>query len=289
MKNRRRGGTWYRTELGSLAVCAGLIAVADLVLIGHPWFIEGDWELAAMSLPLAQCSLAALWSGTGRTYFPIRFALPPIASITAWLVLTRILPWGIGEPASAAWALALLVQTLAIVMTLKVCKPVDRWNQSESRAPRLVSARSRLAFDLRTLMLWVTVIACVLSFVSYARHRWAWSANAANREFLEATSLVGLFNAIVGLIWLWSLADGNFRVRRVRVPLTTVLMVGLAFPMCKVLAWATTAPGMEVRTCHVLILSQSVVIATVLATYVYLNTSTKQATWNAPSSASRQL
>ena len=62
-------------------------------------------------------------------------------------------------------------------------------------------------FDLRALMLWTTVIALGFGFVQFGRAQWRWTAAVADWEFLGVMPMIGVFNALLGLLWLCDHGD----------------------------------------------------------------------------------
>ncbi len=255
---------WQRNVLSPLAIGVGSFMVADVLLISRPWFLENEQLLVAMAVPVSQCSLAALWAASSRASLYSRFAAPLIGTIASWYVLTRILPWGIGEPASAAWALSLAIQTLAIVLIVNLydrgCRFLAR-RGSRDDVDASKSNRAPFAFDLRTLMLWTTAIALLLGFVQYARAEWQWTSNVADWVFIEAMPIIGLFNAFVGVLWLWALASGSWQKRSTKAAVVTLLIGVLGFLMSSAVDWATGTNAVDVHDCLVLLVAQSVFVA----------------------------
>jgi hypothetical protein len=258
---------WQRNMLGPAAICCGFFIVADLLLISRPWFLGNEPLLVAMAVPLSQCSLAALWAASSRASLYLRFAVPLVGTIAGWYVLTRILPWGIGEPASAAWALALAIQTLAIVLMVhlydRVCSFLAR-RGSRGEDSTSHAHPAPFAFDLRTLMLWTTAITLVFGFVRYARTRWRWTESIADWEFLQAMPIIGAFNALVAVLWLWALASGSRQKRSIKTAAVLLLIGVLGFLMSFAVAWTTGTNAIEIHDCLVLVVAQSVFVASAI-------------------------
>ena len=147
----------------------------------------------------------------------LRFAVPALVAVFCWYVLSQILPWGIGEPASAAWAIAIMVQIIAVVVAIRLYRlfvAVIARRTPESNT----AGRSQLSFDLATLMLWSTVIACGFGFMQFGRDKLNWGANVANWECLHAMPVIAIFNAMLAVLWLWSLTFGDWRSAQRRLP-----------------------------------------------------------------------
>ena len=91
----------------------------------------------------------------------------------------------IGEQASASWIIVFTTQTLAIVLTVNLYDRVRNLREQRGWCDGAAANESvsPFAFDLRTLMLWTTVIAFALGFVQFARAKWQWTFSIADWEF----------------------------------------------------------------------------------------------------------
>ena len=258
---------WRRKLPWPVAICVGLFMVADLLLIGGPWFLDHKRLVIAMAVPISQCSLAAVWAATSRASLYLRFAVPLLATIGSWYVLTRILPWGTGEPASASWTIVFATQTLAIVLTVNLYERVRNLRQQRvwrdgSEASDSVSP---LAFDLRTLMLWTTVIAFAFGFIQFARAKWQWTFSIADWEFWQAMPVIGVFDAALALCWLWALTSASWRRRIAKIFAVMLLVVLLGCSLPPVVAWVVGVKAMETSESLVFTAAQSILIAGSLA------------------------
>jgi len=252
-----------RSRLSCMIVCIGLFTVADAFLVSRAWFLEDKRLLVAMAVPLSQCSLAAIWASCSRGDLSLRFVVPLVATIVSWFVLTRILPWGIGEPASAGWALAIAIQTLSIVLMIELDKRGRRLlgSRSASEGTRRNSSGPPWTFELRTLMLWTTVIAVGFGFIHLARARWRWTETVADWEFMNAMPIIGVFNALVAVVWLWVFAAGNWRQRSIKAA-TALILVGLGGSlMSAAVTWSSSASELDYSDGLTLLVSQSVFVA----------------------------
>jgi hypothetical protein len=179
-------------------------------------------------------------------------------------VLTQILPWGIGESASAAWAIALVVQTLAIIIGIKLCNDV-RDLTARQGADESEANPSRLSFNIRTLMLWTTVIAIGFGFVQFGQSQWQWTADIANWDFIKAIPFIGVFNAILAVLWLWALAVGSWQWRSAKIAIVLLLIGLLGFSLSHVIGWITGIAGISVHETFVMAAAQSFLLAGSLA------------------------
>jgi hypothetical protein len=197
----------------AIAVCAGLHILVDWVLTSQAWILSDGLLVATLALPLSQCSLCAIWAATSRRSLYLRFAAPVASTIACWYILTYCLPWGMDGSASAGWAVTLAAQTLVIVAAVGVYRRLCRRASPDAETEIEAGSLNVFAFDLRTLMLWTTVIGIGFGFIQFGRVEWSWSASVAQWEFIRAMPVLGLFNASVALLWLWALATGHWKSR----------------------------------------------------------------------------
>ena len=250
--------------IGPLSICAGIHVLADLVLINRAWFLENESLLVAIALPLSQCSLAAVWAACSRRSSPyLRFAMPISAAFGCWYVLGKLLPWGIGEDASAAWAIAIAVQMLATLMAIGLYKLTESFRQ-----PKSVDAdganQTWFTFQLRTLMLWTTVVAIGFGFVQFGRSHWQWTAGVAKWDNLWAMPMIGMFNALMAFSWLWAFAVGRWQWRIAKTVVVTILIGVSGYSLSSLLGW-TAATTISHRQGMVLAISQSLFVIISLA------------------------
>jgi hypothetical protein len=247
-----------------MSVCIGFYLVVDLLLVGRAWFLEDESQLTAAALILSQCSLAALWAASSRAIPYVRFAVPPIAAVACWYVLSRILPWGFGEPASAAWAVALGVQTLAIVIAINLYEIVcnlDTRRSGDANRPN----QSPLTFSLLTLLLWTAVIAVGFGFIQFGRVRWGWTADVADWEHVQLMPFIGAYNALLAVLWLWAFTAPSWKGRSAKI-VGVVLLIGiLGWSLSYVIRWETGFTEVDLRGIFVLTVAQSFFLASSLA------------------------
>ncbi len=249
---------------GAIPIFVVLFLIADVLLVSQVWFLDGGLLWASMALPLSQCSLATIWAATATANVYARFAAASATALFSWYVLAQILPWGIGDPISAAWAIAFAVQALSIVLEISLFRAVLAQLQRRKaggghRGPR------HLAFELRTLMLWTTLIALGFAFVHFGRATWQWSPNIDTRELLEAMPIIGLFNAQIAMVACWAFAIGTWRRKIVKSFIVAVSTAALGCLLPSLIEWATGVTTISIRNALILGLTQSVILAVVLA------------------------
>ena len=245
---------------GWLPAVIGIHLGTDLLLINRALFLDQGRLLLIAAVPLSQVSLASLWAVKSESHPYLRFTALPLVVVGCWYVLSRVLPWGINEPASAAWMIALVVQTLTILIA---CKLYQLASDLVRRRRTGVNSRDHLGltFQLRTLVLWTTIIAMGFGFIQYGRTHWGWTARAADSEFLTAMPLIGLLNACLAVLWLWALATGNWKKRTGKIVLAVCLIAVLGASVSQLIGWLTQFLDIGVDDTLVLAAAQSLLIA----------------------------
>ncbi len=168
-----------------------------------------------------------MWAVSSRSSSYLRFAVPSLVLIGSWYVLTQLASWGMGEPASAGWALALAVQMLVIVAVMVPYRYVQNVRNADQAQGDRTNQRYP-TYNLLTLILWGTVVACGLTFVRFGRSQWGWSVSVVEWEFFKAMPLEGLYNALFALLWLWVFATGGWARTLVKAGIASSLIVSLA-------------------------------------------------------------
>ncbi|MGI9469982.1 MAG: hypothetical protein ACR2NZ_00530 [Rubripirellula sp.] len=238
-------------------VCIAYYVIVTLLLINNALFLEEELSWIAMAIPISQCSLVAVWAVTAKRSIALRFAGTILNTILCWYTLSNLLFWGIGDSASAAWAIALLTQVLMIVGVLHISSVTRRATSSEVTEKRF-QPQAYVSFDLRTLMLWTTTFAIGFSFVQFGRIRWGWTGNIANWPHVEAMPLIGLFNAALGIAWLWASQSRNWKSRGLRWPITAVAAAGLSLALPRLIATVTGSYSLTTTASTLIAVVQSI-------------------------------
>ena len=252
-----------------LAICVAAFIFANVLLAFLPWFPNELIVLIMLSIPLSQCSLVVLWAATTKDHPVMRFVWPAVVIVASWFVLMRIMPWGVGEPASAGWAMALLIQILAIFGMVKI-HGLSKGRRLDMDFGESSHSSSGLGYDLRTLMLWTTIIALTFGFIQYARVRWGWSASVADWEYIALMPLFAFFNALLAVIWAWALGERS-RQRRFIGMMIAPLMVGiLVIATAYASDWMVGIDGLTIRQLSILAAVESVLIAGTIALLLFV-------------------
>jgi hypothetical protein len=256
---------WGRGELGALCVCGSIHISADLALMNQPWVLSDQLVVLALALPISQCSLCAMWAATSRISPYVRFAVAFVGAVVCWYAIAQILPWGIGDPASAGWAAALALQTFAIVTAIELYHRAMNLAARRGTDGGRVKLGNLLAFDLRTLMLWTTVIGCGFGFIQFGRVEWRWTLAIADWELMKAMPVLGVFNACLGLMWLWALALGSWQWRTAKTFIVVLLGGSTSYVLPSILAWICGKTVIDVYDGLLLTTAQSLYLVASLA------------------------
>lgn len=235
------------------ALCLTLLLVADLAIVFlGPWWFDTTIAIV-LAIPLSQCSLAAILALQRFAASPFRYLLPPLGVIGCWYLATYVLPWGISDPASAAWALAFAVQSVVIVTTLLAV-----------RSLKVRSADRRLRFELSSLLTVTAGIALVLGFLQFGSSRWQWDRGVAEWEHFWSAPVIGTVNAIVALQCVWAVAARSWLggVLRLVAQLGLALGWGMAIPM--MIEWLTGTRAIESQEGIGMTVTKAVIVYTSL-------------------------
>ena len=106
------GKYWPGSTTQHLArwLCVLYYCAAIPVLINSPLILTNHEYAFAMGIPLSLCSLVAVWSVLSSRNLLLRFAVAIFVILMCWHAVTQLVWWGIGDPASAAWAFSFFLQ-----------------------------------------------------------------------------------------------------------------------------------------------------------------------------------
>lgn len=243
-----------------LAVCAAMHAAVDGLLLGEAWVFNEPILALAIGVPLSQCSLVALWAAKSRANLLLRFVAPLVGAILCWYILSRLLVWAIGEPASAAWAVLIGLQTVLVVIWIQGYQRLRPHHATDD------DDRLRFAFDLRVLILWTMAAAIVLAVVRYGCLNLQWTTDVVDWEYFDVMPILGVYNALLAVHWLWALAGGSLQMRVAKTAFTALALAAtLVLVHYVVDKMVVGTVGITLLELSMLTLSQSFLIATTLA------------------------
>lgn len=233
--------------------------VLDLFLISRSWYWTQTALIIVMAIPLCQLSLLTIWAGVVTNNPVLRLAVPILGIVSCWILMSRILPWGTGDPATAGWAVALLSQAATILVALGCFFYISR------RASNDCPHTAATTFGVGTLMLWTTASALALGFVQFGRHHWQWTSSVFQWSLLSAMPIIGIINGLVAALWLWALRANGLVSLAVRIAASLQMTGGLALLGYYATTWITGNPVLDQGSFLLVICSQSIIISLSLA------------------------
>lgn len=245
----------------SLAILIGIHLALDLALVGRSWHWSLPMLMAAMGIPLSQLGLLAIWVAVATANRFLRFAVPTTGILACWFLLSLMLPWSMGEAASAGWAIVLVVQVVTILIAAqcyKLCcsllaSPMER-----------VGDRG-LNFSISTLILWTTVLGFGFGFIQFGQRYWQWTDAVFQWAYMSSMPIIGIANGLVAALWLWVFAARGMARRIARTATTLALAGGLAWLQWFLTEWLAGTSAMDLDTSVTILAAQSILISVSLA------------------------
>ncbi len=241
-------------------ILVAYIVVEAILIISSTGLLSEDQSWLAVSVPLSHSSLAAIWAATQRTWdVSLRCLVAITGCVSAWTVISQILPWGFGDPASSVWAAAIFVQTFGIVLLIGQ-------HQLFWRSQRV---HSSFTFGLRTLMVWTATFAIGFTFIRVGQVGWGWSAAAFQSIYFIALALTAVSSATLTALVTWFLFRESTEVGLVaKLYALTAASACLVLAAPHIIAWATSVDS---QLCRELVIDyavlQNVIVLGVLGLY----------------------
>ena len=249
-----------RLPMPNLVVIVAVHVALDLALSRYSWFWNQPMLMVALAMPLSQTALLTMWAAVVSNSPVLRFAVPAFGTVSCWYLLSLILPWGQGEEATAAWAIALVVQVATIFVAVG-CHRLSRAlllpRKSELGDMRRMQP---FTFGLRTVMLWTTVVGLGFGFIQFGRQSWQWTAGVFQWELLGAVPIIGVTNGLVAVLWLWALSTGGLASQTAKIMNVVLIASGLAALQCYATEWITGTLVINLYESLILVAAQSVIL-----------------------------
>ncbi len=224
--------TSSRLMISLLLTATVAVDLAMLSTAGADGETVGGWPhpMAAVlfALCFSQVSLAAIWTALGRQTAPWRLA-GGFLVVVFWSLALAMAPGEIesGNRNSTYWIALLLVQAVAILVPLSVCRATglrvsgkpDSGEHNEND-----SGRRRFQFSIAYMLAWMTAVAVVLGMFQWAFHYKLLSRDPV--VWLEIV-VIGVCNASLAFAGLWAVLGGSRASVRVVVLGATVAAVTL--------------------------------------------------------------
>ena len=189
-----------------LMLCIAIHLVIDFMAVRDVWQPDGT-PFLLKAIPLAQCSLVAIWAATSRSHLLVRFFIPPCVTLAIWYLMAIIVTWDLTGGPARSWLIALVIQVILIALA---CNVYRRWMVRKTN-------KQAFSFDLRLLFIWMTVLACIFAFFQYGRLTWGWgTARSAWIHGIDVP-IIGAINALLACICVWPFAHPPLKPRLARL------------------------------------------------------------------------
>ena len=255
-----------RMFTASLRILCGIHLAVALVLISRAWVFSQIMLMIVVAIPLSQLSLVTLWAVVGCEKPLLRYLVPVLGIATSWFLLSRILPWGIGEPASAGWAVSLALQVFTIVAGIQCAQLLNTFCTS-AEASREEKATNAISFGIGELLLWTTAIGLCFGFIRFGQYYWQWTTAVFHWELFGAMPIIGVVNGSVAGLWLWTFASTGVSRYCFRAAISVAVCSGLAVIEWYATEWATGTIVLGLEALLILLAAQSLVLSSSLAIF----------------------
>jgi len=183
-----------RTLLVLMLQAAALAFVAIVASTSQTPMTRRPWDpllLAAVGISMAQCSLGGIWWARSRWPLYVKTALGVVACAATWALLLAVLDESRGKPDRAAgWAAAFSSQFLLV----SVLAGGLQW------AIDYRHGRHQRRFTILSLMLWTTVIACVLASGRWLAAGFGWNpTNFFSWTYFRHLQAMAVMNAALAV------------------------------------------------------------------------------------------
>lgn len=214
-----------------------------------------------MSVPLSQTSLLALVAANWAMHPLLRFVLSFGGVIAGWLLLGRILPWGIGEAAAPAWAMSMAIQAITVFIATGLLSTLTRIRLE----PGMHSLENEVhhpsvRFGIASLMLWTTLVGLAFGFIRVGQYYWKWNASVLGWEFMAAMPIIGITNGMVAAIWLWATRPGSLKRKCLNLFLAFQLTLGISFAQYYLTIWIIGKTVVTIGSSMTLLVGQSFIL-----------------------------
>ncbi|MFN3189030.1 MAG: hypothetical protein ACE361_00790 [Aureliella sp.] len=226
---------------------------------------SSSWSLLGLGIPIGQLGLVTIWAALVARNPLLRMGAPACGILFCWFVLSRLLPWSSGEPASAGWAVALLTQVFTIFLFI-AC--YQRWTREDNGSDeyRLQGSTPASAMSIGSIALWMTAVACTFAFIRYGQQHWQWQASFLQWELMSSMPIIGITNGLLASILLWCVCDRRSRMPFVgKASISVSLVLLLALLQSSGINWLSATNAMEAWHSFLLLTSQSVVVSASMA------------------------
>jgi len=175
-------------QAAAIAFVAIVASTSQTPMTRRPW---DPLLLCAVAISMAQCSLGGIWWARSRWPFYLKTGIGIAACILIWLMLLAVLDESRGKPDRAAgWAAAFATQ---FVLTA-ICAGAIQWILDFRRG------QHQRRFTIMSLLLWTTVVACVLAGGRWLTAGFGWTpANFFSWTYFRHLQVMAVMNATLAV------------------------------------------------------------------------------------------
>ncbi len=193
-----------RREIIVLACLFGIHLLMDVLIAGPIRRVDSQVLLLVIAaIPVGQVTLLALWAGLSPVRSYLRFALLTLGLVWLWFVEGRSLDFSYNVDLSTAHAMMFLTQAAIVFADASLIRVVA-W-----RRRRRAESAPRMQVGLGFLLAWIASIAVALALGREVWIRCEWSLDVVKGRFFWFGCVVGVYNALVGLLAIWARPAGS--------------------------------------------------------------------------------
>jgi hypothetical protein len=175
-------------QAAAIAFVAIVASTSQTPMIRRPW---DPMLLCAVGIAMAQCSLGGIWWARSRGPLYLKTALGVVACAATWAMLLAVLDESRGKPDRAAgWAAAFAIQFVVTAMAAGAIEWLIAFHQG----------RHQRRFTIMTLLLWTTIIACILAGGRWLAAGFGWTpTNFFSWDYFRHLQTMALMNAALAV------------------------------------------------------------------------------------------
>lgn len=242
------------------AITLAIHLFLGIMVSTRAWVLQDDWVFMTLaSLPMAQCSIVAIWAATSAAPDYLRFTIGMCAVFACWHELSTLIA-STGTTAMF-WVVLLVYQTFFVLLAMLATGWARR-----TFAGRSQHAPKQFSFRIRTLNLWTAVVAITLTLLNFGHTHWSWDTSWMRSGVHVTVALVALLNSIVACVWnfVWHAKGVRKRLARGGVALLVLASVCWVADMV-VTRWGVTIGSDSLFDLQLVTMIQSIILCVTFA------------------------
>ncbi len=175
-------------QAAAIAFVAIVASTSQTPMTRRPW---DPLLVTAVAISMAQCSLGGIWWARSRRPLYLKTALGVVACAATWAMLLAVLDESRGKPDRAAgWAAAFATQFIFTAMVAGAIEWLIDFRQG----------RHQRRFTILTLLLWMTIIGCILASGRWLAAGFGWTpTNFFSWTYFRHLQTMALMNATLAV------------------------------------------------------------------------------------------